>query len=313
MATGPFAAPAFEALAASRHEIAALVTKPLGDVRKRYEGSSSPLRPLAEKFGTPVFDPQDINTDDAQQRLADLNTDLLVVCDYGKILSPATLATARLGGINLHGSLLPKYRGAAPVAWAIYHGETETGVSVIHMTPKLDAGPCIAQARTPIGPDETTGTLEARLANLGSPLVLEAIDALESGSAKPIPQDSTQATRAPRLKKDDGAIDWSRPAAAIAHQVRAMSPWPRAFTFWQPKSGAPLRIILDRVSPANVSTDASPGSVIEATGARLVVATGSGELAIHELQPAGKRTMTAQEFLRGHQVASGDRFGPNDM
>ncbi|MEX0585896.1 MAG: methionyl-tRNA formyltransferase [Pirellulales bacterium] len=313
MATGPFAAPTFEALAASRHDVVALVTKQLGDVRKRYEGASSPLRPLAERFGTPVFDPENVNTDEARRQLAEYSADLLVVCDYGKILSAATLATARLGGINLHGSLLPKYRGAAPVAWAIYHGETETGVSVIHMTPQLDAGPCIAQARTAIGAEETAGELEHRLSQLGAPLVLEAIEALEAGGATAIPQEGSRATRAPRLKKEDGAVDWSRFAAAIANQVRAMSPWPRAFTFWHPAEGPPVRLILDRASPLDVPVSGvDPGTIVTATADRLEVATGDGQLAILRLQPAGKRAMTTQEFMHGHGVAVGQRLGPSE-
>ena len=161
-----------------------------------------------------------------------LSPDLLVVCDYGEILRPETLATARLGGINLHGSLLPKYRGAAPVQWAILRGETETGNSIIQMTPGLDAGPCLAQQRTPIDPDEDAEQLETRLAAMGAELVLRVIDELESGTAKPIAQDAGLASKAPRLKKEQGAIDWSRPAQEIKNQVRGLRPWPRAFTFW---------------------------------------------------------------------------------
>src|SRR6185295_7456792 len=153
-----------------------------------------------EELGLPVLAPESINTDEARADLARFAPDLLVVCDYGQLLSPATLAVAGLGGINLHGSLLPKYRGAAPINWAMYHGERETGATVIHMTPQLDAGPSIAQAKTSIGPDETAVELEPRLAALGAPLVLESIELLRAGKAKPILQDAAQATRAPRLK-----------------------------------------------------------------------------------------------------------------
>jgi methionyl-tRNA formyltransferase len=165
-----------------------------------------------------------------------------VVCDYGQILAPATLATARRGGVNLHGSLLPKYRGAAPINWAIYHGETESGVTVIHITPQIDAGPCIAQARTAIGPDETAAELEVRLAELGAGLMCEAIDLLEEGRQQALPQDAALAGKAPRLKKSDGLIDWRRPAAAIKNHVRAMEPWPKTYTFWHRCDGPPLRL-----------------------------------------------------------------------
>jgi methionyl-tRNA formyltransferase len=255
-----------------------------------------------------TLDPEDINSPDAHRALAALATDLLVVCDYGQILSPETLALARLGGINLHGSLLPKYRGAAPVNWAIYHGETETGVTVIHMTPRLDAGPCIGQARTPIGPDETAVDLEPRLAQLGAPLVMQAIADLAAGRAEAIPQDRRQATRAPRLKKDDGILDWSRPAAALRNQIRAFQPWPRSFTSWLRPGGEPVRLIVDRAAMESAATSAAPGTVVASDRKRLAVATGEGNLLLEQVQPAGKRVMTAEEFLRGHPVRVGDRF-----
>ena len=153
------------------------------------------------------------------------------------------------GGVNLHASLLPKYRGAAPINWAIYHGETETGVTVIHMTPQIDAGPCIAQARVAIGPDETAAELEPRLAELGARLICETIDLLEAGRVEAIPQDAALASKAPRLKKTDGLIDWSRPAAAIKNHIRAMEPWPKTYTFWHRPDGPPVRLIL---GPASV-------------------------------------------------------------
>ena len=243
--------------------------------------------------------------------------DLLVVCDYGEILRPATLATARLGGVNLHGSLLPKYRGAAPVQWAILRGETETGNSVIQMTPGLDAGPCLGQQRVAIDPDEDAGQLEARLATLGAELVCDVVDQLATGTARPIEQDTSQASKAPRLAKEHGAIDWSHAAAEIKNQIRAVRPWPRAYTFWLRREGGPMRLSIDRVTPlvpgeAALAADAvstPPGTVLEATK-RLVIATGNGALEIVELQPAGKKPMPTAEFLRGNRVAAGDRFGP---
>ncbi len=314
MGTGPFAVPTFRGLYETHHEVAALVTGPL-----RYRGKRrvvvSPIRDVAHEHGTEIFDPELANADDARRRLAEYRADLLVVCDYGQILSAETLATARLGGVNLHASLLPKYRGAAPINWAIYHGETETGVSVIHMTPRVDAGPVIAQGRTPIEPEETAQQLEQRLSEIGSWLVRRAIDSLEAGRIEALPQDPALASRAPRLKKSDGLIDWNRSAEAVRNHVRAMVPWPGTYTYWHRPGGAPLRVIVQRVRPLGrpEAGDARPGTVVEAEGDRLVLAADDGPLALETVQPAGKRRMPAGEFLRGYRVRPGERFGPKQV
>jgi methionyl-tRNA formyltransferase len=233
------------------------------------------------------------------------------VCDYGEILRPETLATARLGGINLHGSLLPKYRGAAPVQWAILRGERETGNSVIQMTPGLDAGPCLGQDRTSIDPDEDAGQLEARLAELGAQLVCRVVADLAAGTARPIEQDRSLASKAPRLKKEDGLIDWSRSAQEIKNQVRAMRPWPRAVTFWHRAEGEPLRLNVDRVAVVDaVGADAASAGIVVVAADRLIVAAGDGALELLEVQPAGKRAMSTNDFLRGNRVQAGDDFGP---
>ncbi len=313
MGTGPFAVPTFRALYETHHVVAALVTAPLRRHRGKLVEPVSPIRDIAHEHGTPIFDPDDVNTDAARARLTEFRPDLLVVCDYGQILSAATLATARLGGVNLHASLLPKYRGAAPINWAIYQGERETGVSVIHMTPRVDAGPVIAQAQTDIGPDETAEQLEVRLAELGGWLMRRAIDAVEAGRLEAMPQDPNLASRAPRLKKSDGAIDWSRPAQALKNQVRALAPWPKCYTHWLRSDPPPVRLI---VGPCDVTgsaaCDAPPGVVLEAAGDRLVVAAGEGALALRAVQPAGKRMMPIAEFLRGHRLKPGDRLGEPD-
>jgi methionyl-tRNA formyltransferase len=307
MGTGPFAAPLFEALFATRHQVLALVTQPPREVRGKRSPPPSPLRAIAAAHGTPVLDPQRINTGESREQLRRLTPDLLVVADYGQILAPQTLAVARLGGINLHGSLLPKYRGAAPIQWAIYHGETETGVTVIHMTPQVDAGPCIAQARLAIGDDETAEELERRLAELGAPLVCQAIDRLQSGTATPLPQDPSRATRARRLKKDDGHIDWSRTAQQIKNHVRAMHPWPKCFTTWRSGCGALVRLIVGRVAVQAEAPGAAPGTILQADR-QLVVAAGQGAVRVLELQPAGKRMMPAADFLRGHPMLPGQKL-----
>ncbi|HEX5445886.1 MAG TPA: methionyl-tRNA formyltransferase [Pirellulales bacterium] len=312
MGTGPFAAPMFRALFGTRHTVVALVTQP---IRPSRGGSVliSPLRQVALEHGTPVLDPESVNTDEVRAELARLLPDLLVVADYGQILSAETLAVARLGGVNLHGSLLPKYRGAAPINWALYHGEAETGVTVIHMTPRVDAGPTLAQCRTSMGPEENAVELEQRLAELGAPLVCQAIDDLAADRVKPIVQDAALATPARRLRKTDGAIDWRRSAQAIKNQIRALEPWPKTFTFWHRSGSQPLRLILGRASVRPGNASVAPGAVAHAGGDELVIATGEGHLAIHELQPAGKRTLPMAEFLRGYPIREGELFGPADV
>jgi methionyl-tRNA formyltransferase len=315
MGTGPFAVPTFAGLYETRHAVVALVTGPIRMHRGKPVSPVSPIRDIARQHATPIFDPDDVNSPESRTRLVEFQADLIIVCDYGQILSAETLATARLGGLNLHGSLLPKYRGAAPVNWALYHGETETGVTVIHMTPQVDAGPAIAQARVDIGPHETAVELEARLAQLGAGLMRQAIDLVEADRCQPLPQDPTacppSASKAPRLKKSDGQIDWARPAEAIRNQVRAMEPWPKTYTHWHRPAGKPLRLSLGPVSVVELPhCDAAPGTVLEAGAERLLVATGQGGLALRTLQPAGKRMMHVSEFLRGYQVHPGDRLGP---
>jgi methionyl-tRNA formyltransferase len=311
LGTGPFAIPTLQALAASRHDLLLVVTRP----PRGRDRAASPLQRAGAQLDLPIWSPDSVNTPQSQSRLTGLAADLLIVCDYGEILRPATLATARLGGINLHGSLLPKYRGAAPVQWAILRGESETGNSVIHMTPELDAGPVLAQQRAPIDPDEDASQLEARLAKMGADLVLQVIDSLERGTATPIPQDPTHASKAPRLKKEQGAIDWSRPAQEIKNQVRALRPWPRAYTFWHGEGADPLRLNIDRVQIAPTADVAAappqsiPGAVL-AVDNRLLVASGDAPLEILELQPASRRSMPSGDFLRGHPVQIGDRLGP---
>jgi methionyl-tRNA formyltransferase len=314
MGTGPFAVPMFRAILNSPHRAWALVTRPDRPAHRRERAPVNPMRDAARENGVEVFEPESINSPEAGAWLREKSADLFVVCDYGQILSRETLALAKLGGINLHASLLPKYRGAAPINWAIYYGEVETGVTVIHMTPQLDAGPALVQKRTPIGPTETTSELETRLAEVGAGAVLEAIDILARGKHDAgIPQDSSLASKAPRLKKEDGLVDWSRSAGEICNQVRALEPWPKTYTFSQRAGHEPLRLILERVhaieAVAAVSEIPPAGSVIAADHQELLIACGQGVLEIDSLQPAGKRAMTAAEFLRGHPLKVGDRLG----
>ncbi len=313
MGTGPFAVPMFRALLASRFEMVALVTQPLREGRSHRPLPKPPMRELAEQHRLPIFDPVSINTPEAREQLASWQADLFVVADYGQILAPETLATARLGGINLHGSLLPKYRGAAPINWAIYRSERETGVTVIHMTPQVDAGPCIAQASIAIGDEETAPELEHRLAELGGPLIVATIERLLRGECQPLPQVAAQASSARRLRKSDGEVDWQQSAEQIARQVRAFEPWPRTSTSWHRDAHPPLRLILGPVMVLESQSDAPPGTVLRAAGNELQIATGSGVAQLRRVQPAGKRMLEAGEFLRGYPLQPGDRLGPDSV
>lgn len=337
MGTGPFAVPMLQAMYESSHDVVTLVTQPLRPVHRRGDEALAPMRELAIERGTPILDPENVNTPEAQAQLAALRPDLLLVADYGQILAPDTLAVARHGGINVHASLLPKYRGAAPINWAIYHGDEETGVTLIHMTPRLDAGPCIAQAKTPIELGETAADVEPRLAQLGAELVRKMVAHIDAGGRiEGIVQDQALATRARRLRKTDGVIDWSRTARQIKNQVRALEPWPKTYTFWHRPSGPPMRLILGEVEVVTtVRFDVPPGTVtisqaggiipvrpeededlpirLPRSEAELVIATGERGLAIHSLQPAGKRLMKIDEFLRGHNIQAGEIFGPETL
>lgn len=311
MGTGPFAVPTFRALLDSPHEVLALVTRPTPPAKGREKASLNPMRDLAEERRLEVYAPDSINTDEAAARLQEWNADLFVVCDYGQILSRAALGLAPLGGINLHASLLPKYRGAAPINWAILNGEAETGITVIHMTPRLDGGPCLVVRSTPIGYEETAPELERRLSEMGVTAVLAAIDKL-AGWDRVSPLGNLQpkalVTKAPRLAKTDGLIDWTKPATFIQRQVRALKPWPTTFTHWQRPQGEPLRVIVDHVVVLPESAGAEPGTVVVSDGKQLIMATGEGRIAIDLLQPAGKRVLKIEEFLRGYPVKVGERF-----
>ncbi len=309
MGTGGYAVPTFRALYETNHAVAALFTRPETAKRSRRQLPPNLMRELAEQQGTTVYDPKDVNSAQAQEVLRSTSPDLLIVCDYGQLLNSEILGLARHGGFNLHASLLPKYRGAAPINWAIYHSETQTGNTVIHMTPQIDGGPCVAQETIDIDPEETAVDLEARLAESGARLVITAVEQLEAGTLKEISQDKRQVTRAPKLTKSDGIVDWSRSARQIRDQVRAMQPWPKTFTNWLRPDNDPVRMILDKVRVPEETTDEPPGAVVVVEKRKLVVATGDGLLDIQQLQPSGKRSISVEEFLRGYRVRPGDTLG----
>jgi methionyl-tRNA formyltransferase len=308
LGTGDFALPTFELLCDRRQGVVGLITQPERPQGRKQELIPSQIKQAALARGIAILQPEDVNAPDSLALLRGWQPSLLVVAAYGQILSAELLAIPPLGGINLHGSILPAYRGAAPVARAIQNGELETGVTVIRMTPRVDAGGILAIVRTAIEPDETAGELEARLARLGAPPVLEAIGAVTAGAAHVLPQDKARVTRAPKLRKEDGRIDWSKPARAVHNLVRAMQPWPTAFTVWHPHETGktPVRLIVHKT--AVVERQGTPGGVIEAEADRLVVAAGQGAIQLVSVQIAGKKALSAAEFLRGHHVWPGDRM-----
>lgn len=302
LGTGTFAEPTFRALLSRPGLVCGLVTQPdRGDGRRtgatRQTGVG--MKPLADAAGVPVMQPESINTPEAVAALRAWQPDLLVTAAYGQILNNDVLESARLGGINVHASLLPKYRGAAPVAYAIWKGEAETGVTIIRMTTGLDAGEMLAQESTPIGPNETAGELEARLAPLGAKLALAVIDQLAAGPVSGAKQDAAGVTRAPKLKKEHGLLDWNQPAEVVCRQVRAMQPWPTAYTFRQG-----VRLIIVTAEPVE-GLIGSPGTL----HAGFLVSTVSGAVRVTQVQPVGKRVMPAADYLRGHPVQPSDTLG----
>ncbi len=316
--TGRFAQPTLKALLQPNHQVIGLVPQPdrvIGQQRGSTRLATPGMKEIALAHSIPVLQPESVNTPEGVQALRALSPDLLVVAAYGQILSRDVLATATDGGINVHGSLLPKYRGAAPVAWAVYHGETRTGVTIIRMSIRLDAGDILTQEAIDILPDETAGELEAKLADLGARLAVQTVERIEAGPVAGMPQDKSQATKAPKLAKENGLVDWTRTAEQVCNQIRAMQPWPTAYTFLY-RAGQPAqRVILWTVKVSGKSQCAAglaPGHVgCEDSPARLRVGAGSGNsVEILELQPAGKRRMPATEYLRGHPLHAGDRFGP---
>jgi methionyl-tRNA formyltransferase len=309
LGNGPFARPALDALFQSTHSIELVVARPDLPSGKHQRVEPGPVASLAAELGLPLIQPPDANAADCVEQIRRIGPDLLVVVDFGQLLSSELLGAARFGGINIHGSLLPKYRGSAPIVWAVYHGDKESGVSIIQMTPRLDAGGVILQESVPIGPNQTAGELEEVLAPLGARLALQAVGRIASGAALPIPQDPSLATKAPRLKKDHGRIEWTRTAQQIHDQVRALNPWPIAFTEWRRDGHAPLRLqILESRPEPQAETDSAPGTVAAVHKDRFEVATGAGRLTVLRLKPAGKPAMDAGAFLRGAALAVGQHF-----
>ena len=320
MGTGTFAEPTFEALLSNfAGDVVGLVTQPerdAGSKRGSTRQTGKGMSAIAAACGVAVCQPESINTPEGLAALRGLRPDLMVVAAYGQILSKDVLQVPAIGTINVHASLLPKYRGAAPVAYAILGGETRTGVTIIKVTPGLDSGDMILQDALDILPDDTTGTLEARLAVLGARLAVEAVRKYQSGGpVEGVRQDPALVTKAAKIKKEFGRIDWTKPAEYIERFVRAMQPWPTAYTFLHRPGKEPMRVIVNRTGELRgfwlpEFGAGGPGSPAVDAAATFWVRAGDHAVQVFELQPAGKKRMTAEEFLRGYPVVDGMRFGP---
>ena len=300
MGTPDFAVPSLQALLDGPDEVVAVVCQP---DRQRGRGkilSPPPVKVLAEAHHIPVLQPESVRKEPFLEQIHDLAPDLLVVVAYGKILPPSLLQLPPLGAINVHGSLLPQYRGAAPIQWAVINGETETGITIMQLDEGMDTGPLLLSVPVAIGPQETAGALFDRLALLGGQTLAAALEQLKQGQLRPLPQDHALATIAPMLTKEQGHLDWSLPATRLHCLIRGLDPWPSAFSFLD---GKRYRFfspeIVRRPSPE------PPGTICRADSQGLLIATGADCLLIHEVQPEGKKRMEVAACLRGAPLATG--------
>jgi methionyl-tRNA formyltransferase len=299
--TPAFAVASLRALSSGRFTVAGVVTqpdKPQG--RSRSELVSPPVKLFAQAHGLPVLQPNRPVGDVFATSLRRLEPDLGVVVAYGHILKPEILAVPPRGMINVHASLLPRYRGAAPIQHAILRGETETGISIIQMEAGLDCGPVLHRANTPIGGDESAGALSERLAELGGVTLVEALSLISGGLARPQPQDDTRATFAPKIDREMTRLAWERDAATLIRQIRAFDPAPGAWTTLHDR-------VLKLFNAREVPGTGQPGEVL-AAGERLVVAAARGAIAVHEVQPAGKTRLPVEAWVRGRGIAAGQRL-----
>ncbi len=305
MGTPDFASASLEALLRSNDSVVGIVTQPDRPKGRGQTLTPSPVKLLAQQVQIPLLQPLKMKDPEFLHALAGWKPDMIAVAAFGRILPPVILTLPPLGCINVHGSLLPKYRGAAPIQWAIINGETETGITTMLMDEGMDTGAILLQEAISITAHETSGTLAPQLAELGGKLLVETITRLKAGTLVPQPQDSSRATLAPLLKKEDGVIDWTLPAMVLANRVRGLSPWPGAYTT---VSGSDSwRIWRALALPGPVTTP--PGVIVAITREAIHVATGDGVLAVMELQPANNRRMAVSQYLAGHPIAVGLQLG----
>ena len=303
--TPQFAVPTLLALIDAGHEIALVLTQPDRPSGRGMQLLAPPVKQIAEVAGLEILQPEKIkNNQELRERLTALAPDIIIVVAYGRIIPKWMLDLPRFGNINLHGSLLPKYRGAAPIQWAIARGETVTGVTTMLLDEGLDTGAILLQREVPIGPADTAENLYPTLSQIGAELMIQTLLGLKSGSIKPTLQDNNAATLAPILTREDGAIDFSFNAKEIYDRWRGFQPWPGAWTIIDGK-----KLLISRMSPAHVASTSAPGHTFIAQG-RLFASCGEGTwIALEEVQLEGKKRMPSEEFLRGYPLKSGDRLG----
>jgi methionyl-tRNA formyltransferase len=311
--TPAFAVPSLEALIGSRHRVAAVVSQPDRPRGRGQQLQPTPTKAVGVAHGIPVLQPDRIRDEGFLRQARALSADLGVVVAFGRILPDSLIAIPRLGMINVHASVLPRYRGAAPIQRAVLAGDSETGVTIMRIVAEMDAGPTFAVKTAPIPRDATSGDMEATLARLGAGLLLRVVDALDAGTAVETPQDDSRATYAPKITKVEGTLDWRQTAEAVHNRVRGLQPWPLASA-----TLAGHRYLVRRSTPIDLAAaaaigdlpDATPGTIVRARGDELLVACAAGSvLRILDIQPEGRRTMTAREFLAGRGVREGARFG----
>ena len=319
MGTPDFAVPALKALAESaKHEVSLVVTQPDRPRGRSGKPAPSDVKLCAEQYGIPVFQPEKIREEAAVERLRRENADIFVVAAFGQLLPKTILEMPRFGCINIHGSLLPAYRGAAPVQWAVLDGQKEAGDTIMQMNEGLDTGDILMQESIPLSANETAGSLYDKLSSMGGPLLLKALDAIEAGTVTPVPQGDSGTHYAKMLRKEMGNIDWTKSAEEIGRLVRGLNPWPSAYTHW---NGKMLKIwMAEPVTQEELSAlgcdekngmdlkEAQPGTVMIVTKDTLMVQTGDGLLALTELQMEGKKRMPVQAFLMGCRLQTGEKL-----
>ena len=303
MGTPAFAVPSLQALLDGPDEVAAVVCRADSPQGRGRKCCSPPVKTLAEQAGIPVLQPDSIRTDEFFETIQAVQADLAVVIAYGKILPGRLLRLPRLGTINVHGSLLPKYRGAAPIQRALLNGERETGVTIMQMDEGIDTGDILLPARLPISDEDTSASLAEKLAQLGSATLLEAITRLKAGQLPPTKQDEAQATYAPMLAKEEGHLDWNKSAAELHCLIRGFDPWPSAYSFIDNRR---VRFFQPQMVPGLVGEP--PGTLCRADCQGILVATGRDYLLIKEIQPEGKKRMCVQACICGMKLPTGERF-----
>jgi methionyl-tRNA formyltransferase len=303
--TPAFAVPSLRALLADSYfQVAAVVTQPDRPRGRGKKTASSPVKDAALESGVPVYQPEKIRSESSLDYFKRLMPDVVVIIAYGQIIPASLIAIPRLGWINLHGSLLPKYRGAAPINWAIINGEKVTGLTTMQIDAGLDTGPMLLKYQTGIGADETALDLYAQLAEAGAPLIVETLKKLDQGKIAPTPQDNSQATLAPPLKKEDGRIDWFLTAPKIYNRIRGLQPWPGAFTTFR---GATCRIWGKPLKP--IAAGGAPGIILPTQeDGLLVICGGSTVLHVEQVQIEGRNRISDREFTNGARIQPGERF-----